>query len=84
MVLSAYLLLHERLPAELHDANRRTSVFQAHGLYDPMVTHALGKQCHDLLVDQGLTVEWHEYPMAHQVCIEEIRDIGAWLTGVLT
>ncbi len=83
MVLSAYLLLHEKLPAELHDANRQTPIFQAHGLYDPMVTLGLGRQCFGLLEGASLEAEWHEYPMAHQVCIEEIRDIGGWLSRVL-
>jgi phospholipase/carboxylesterase len=29
-------------------------------------------------------VEWHEYPMPHAVCPEEIADVGAWLGRVLT
>jgi phospholipase/carboxylesterase len=28
-------------------------------------------------------VEWHEYPMQHSVCLEEIADIGRWLDRVL-
>jgi phospholipase/carboxylesterase len=28
-------------------------------------------------------MEWHEYPMQHSVCAEEIVDIGAWLRKVL-
>ena len=31
----------------------------------------------------GWTVEYHEYPMAHQVAEEEIRDIGIFLRRVL-
>ena len=29
----------------------------------------------------GMRVEWHAYPMAHQVCAEEIRDLGDWLSA---
>jgi phospholipase/carboxylesterase len=31
----------------------------------------------------GYTVEWHEYPMPHSVCLEEVRDIGTWLRRIL-
>ncbi|MBN0133995.1 alpha/beta hydrolase, partial [Pseudomonas aeruginosa] len=24
-------------------------------------------------------VGWHDYPMGHEVSLEEIHDIGAWL-----
>jgi phospholipase/carboxylesterase len=27
----------------------------------------------------GFDVEWHRYPMAHQVCAEEIADLGQWM-----
>jgi phospholipase/carboxylesterase len=27
----------------------------------------------------GCDVEWHEYPMAHEVCMEEIAHWSAWL-----
>jgi phospholipase/carboxylesterase len=29
------------------------------------------------------TVEWHQYPMAHSVCGEEIEDIRKFLLQVL-
>ena len=37
----------------------------------------------DKLIALGYNVEWHEYPMQHSVCAEEIQDIGAWLSRVL-
>jgi len=84
MCLSAYLPLPDTLAAEASAANRSVPVFQAHGTADPMVPADLGRGCRDRLVEAGCTVEYHEYPMAHQVCAEEVRDIGDWLTGVLT
>ena len=32
-----------------------------------------------LLRDWGFKVDWHDYPMAHQVCGEEIDALAAWL-----
>jgi len=31
----------------------------------------------------GYEVEWHEYPMEHQVVLEEIQVMGEWLRRVL-
>ena len=83
MVLSAYLLLGEKLEDEAHEVNRDVPIFQAHGLHDPMVSVDLGRKSRDRLQAAGHDVRWHEYPMEHQVCPPEIADIGRWLTEVL-
>jgi phospholipase/carboxylesterase len=33
----------------------------------------------DALQQQGYDVAWHNYPMPHAVCPEELRDIRDWL-----
>ena len=58
-------------------------IFQAHGSLDPMVVPAMGTAARARLEELGYAVEWHEYPMQHQVCQEEIEAMGAWLQGVL-
>ncbi|MEO8104441.1 MAG: alpha/beta fold hydrolase [Betaproteobacteria bacterium] len=83
MALSCYLPCSDSFAAEAAAANASTPVFIAHGTQDPVVPYAMGKNSSDLLVKSGYTVEWHEYPMQHSVCLEEVRDIGAWLTRVL-
>ncbi len=83
MALSSYLALEGSLEAELSEANRNTPVFMAHGTHDPMVGLELGTQSRKVLIAQGVEVEWHDYPMAHQVCVEELQDIGRWLNKVL-
>ncbi|HET7315354.1 alpha/beta fold hydrolase [Salinisphaera sp.] len=79
MALSTYLPLHDALAAEAGDANRGVPIFMAHGSEDPVVPLTLGRDSRDLLVKLGYTVDWHEYPMAHQVCLPEIASIGRWL-----
>jgi len=54
----------------------------AHGAFDPMLPLALGRQACDVLEGAGFPVEWHEYPMAHAICPQEIADIRAWLLRV--
>lgn len=84
MCLSGYLALHETLAAEASAANRGVPVFQAHGTEDPMVPVGLAQGTRDLLTSTGYRVEYHEYPMPHTVCAEEVRDIGGWLARVLS
>jgi len=83
MALSTYLPLAESFAAEAAPANAKTAVFMAHGTHDPVVPYAMGNNSHELLKKAGYAVQWHEYPMQHSVCLEEVADIGRWLTGVL-
>jgi phospholipase/carboxylesterase len=83
MVLSSYLPLPVAAATEATPANARTPIFMAHGTQDPVVPCAMGVESRDRLVAMGYPVEWHEYPMPHSVCLEEIRDIAAWLARVL-
>lgn len=50
-----------------------------HGSQDAVVPQALGRRAHDWLASRGVTVDWHDYPMGHEVCEAEIRDIALWL-----
>lgn len=83
MVLSGYLLAPDILEDEASDANRDLPVFQAHGTHDPMVRFAWAEGSRQTLERHGWSVESHQYPMGHQVCLEEIRAIGTWLRRVL-
>jgi len=79
IALSTYLVMGEQLEAEIASANRGLPVFQAHGNSDPMVPIERGEALRDALAEAGCEVEWHEYGMAHEVCLEEIEAIGAWM-----
>ena len=83
LALSTYIACDCDLDAERHPANHATPIFQAHGTLDPMVPHHRGVAARDRLRGLGYAVEWHEYPMAHQVCLEEIQAVGTWLRGRL-
>lgn len=81
--LSGWLPLAATTAAERHAANHDTPVFLGHGRQDPMVPMALAQQSRDALAALGYTVEWHEYTMAHSVCMEEIADLNRFLLRVL-
>lgn len=83
MGLSTYLPLAEMLAAEASEANRGTPVLLAHGSQDPVVPIQLGHASRDRLLESGYSVDWHEYPMQHQVCMPQIATIGRWLKDTL-
>jgi phospholipase/carboxylesterase len=80
MGLSTYLPRWSPLPA----GEGRAPVLLAHGQFDDVLPFALGEQARDDLVAAGYGVEWHQYPMPHSVCAEEIEVIGRWLRRVLS
>ena len=80
MALSTYLPLPNELAAA--SGSRDLKVFMAHGSFDPMLPLQWGQASAAALRDRGFDVEWHEYPMAHAVCPDEIRDIRQWLLSV--
>ena len=83
MALSTYLPLAGTLEAERHAANRDLPIFMAHGSADPMISIGRAGQSRKMLEALGYPVEWHEYPMPHSVCPEEIADISGWLARTL-
>lgn len=83
VALSTYLPMPGRLARERTDAATSQPVFMAHGQFDPVVPHAGGQASAALLRDWGFRVDWHDYPMAHQVCGEEIDALAGWLEARL-
>jgi phospholipase/carboxylesterase len=83
MALSGYLPAADSLRAERSPANDATPIFMAHGQADSVLPLSLGSQSRDFLKAQGYAVEWHDYPMAHAVCADEIADIRNFLFRVL-
>jgi phospholipase/carboxylesterase len=78
--LSTWLALPGTLDQERVD--RSLPVFMAHGRFDPMIPMQYGRASADKLIEAGFVIEWHDYPMAHAVCAEEIADISRWLVAV--
>ena len=83
MALSCYLPREAAFAAERRPANDATPIFMAHGQGDPMIPILLARKSRDFLQKEGYALEWHDYPMAHSVCPEEIGDIRKFLFRVL-
>ncbi len=84
VVLSSYLPLAEQTGAARSQANADIPIFWGHGSVDPVVPLILGERSRNALRDMGYEVDWHAWPMAHQVCMEEVDALSRWLAPILS
>jgi phospholipase/carboxylesterase len=83
LALSTFLAEGEKLATDKAVANEKIPILMCHGQQDTMLPMTLGKSSLSILKSAGYAVEWREYPMGHEVCIQEIQDISHWLQSVL-
>jgi phospholipase/carboxylesterase len=83
MALSTYLPLAGSLTGEASAQNKDVPIFLAHGSQDPVILLPMAVTSRDKLRELGYKVDWHEYPMQHSVCMQELADISAWLRSTL-
>ncbi len=83
LALSTYSPTIGTLAEERSPVNAGIPIMMAHGEYDPVIPIAAGTGTRDALTRLGYDVKWHSYPMQHEVCLEEIRTIGTWLSAIL-
>src|SRR5574343_1328813 len=79
IALSTYIPSAHLITSDLSEANRKISLFVAHGTDDDVVSLGLGQQALALVQSLGFKPEWRTYDMPHSVCEAEIADIGLWL-----
>jgi phospholipase/carboxylesterase len=84
MILSAYLVLEDTIEKEASVANAQTPSLFCHGTEDAMVPFKGGQHAFEHTALTNKHVIWQEYPMGHEVCIEEIEDIRDWLHELLS
>ena len=82
LALSTYVSLKEKLAEEVNSANQDVPILMAHGSFDSVITLDTCLISRHLLESLNYKLEWHEYPMAHSVCTEEIDDISRFLSKV--
>ena len=83
MALSTYLPNPDDFPIAEQSANGETSIFYGHGDFDPVIPLVQATTSQQFLTQAGYQIEWHQYPMEHSVCPQEIGDIKNWLISVL-
>jgi len=80
MALSTYMALPDDAASAV--SRKDLPIFMAHGSFDPVLRMEWGRSSADRLIEAGYAVDWHEYPMAHAVCPQEIADISNWLSAI--
>ena len=76
--------------APTFNADLKLSALQAglpvlvlHGSNDNVVLPSMGRAAFERLLANKVDAQWKDYPMAHEVVPEEIREIGEWLAARL-
>lgn len=82
-VLSGYLPDISLLDVAKIQHRTKLPILICHGNQDQVVNIRYARSTAQHLERLGLSYEWQEYPMAHNVCYEEIFYIGKWLEKVL-
>ncbi len=84
LAMSMHLPTVAQSAAEFSSAAKQVPIMMAHGQSDPVIPLVKAVEIRQALNDLGYTVDWHEYPIPHSVCAEEISDIRAWLMKILS
>jgi phospholipase/carboxylesterase len=82
LALSSYLPTADSIAEEISLVNKDIPIMMAHGTMDPMIPMAHAVRTKQALRRLGYQISWHEYPIMHGVCTEEIQDISAWLLRI--
>jgi phospholipase/carboxylesterase len=56
-----------------------TAFFWGHGVHDPAIPHALAVRGRRRLAEAGAALEAKDYPIAHSIALEELRDLREWM-----
>ncbi len=83
IALSTYMPTTEQLKTERAACNNEIPIFIAQGTMDPVVNPQIAKDSFSRLKAMGYPISWHEYPMQHSLCMEEITDISAFINRVM-
>lgn len=83
VALSTYLATEDEIKDKRHTANADIAIWIAHGSHDDVVPSVLGENATAALQAMGYNPQWLTYPMAHEVCIEEMEALGQWISQQL-
>lgn len=82
--LSTYLHDFRATERERSDANLAIPIFMAHGTHDPMIPVMRAATSRENLIRLGYDVRWFDYPMGHQVCLEEVHEISGFMQEIVS
>lgn len=82
LALSTCLPTLERIRPKLSDANRCIPILMAHGTMDQMISINVAKETYQSIKALHYPISWHQYPMQHSLCEQEIKVISHYICSV--
>ena len=82
MALSTYFATATSI--KVNPIQNSMPILICHGSMDPVVSEALGLKSAATLKNLGLVPEYNSYPMEHSLCPQQIVDIAAWMSRILS
>ena len=83
LAISTYLHDFTGTENDMTDANLAIPIMMAHGTHDQMIPIMRAATSRENLIRLGYDVRWFDYPMEHQICLEEVEQIAAFFAEVL-
>jgi phospholipase/carboxylesterase len=84
--IAGVVVMSGRFPAQVleqvpkPEALSGMPVLVTHGLYDPVLTVEQARSMRKSLEALPVDLTYREYPMGHEVSMESLRDVSAWLS----
>jgi len=82
MALSTYFATATSI--KVNPIQNSIPILICHGSMDSVVSEALGLKSAATLKNLGLVPEYNSYPMEHSLCPQQIVDIAAWMSRILS
>jgi phospholipase/carboxylesterase len=83
VALSTYLNDFASSEKDQSDSNLAIPILMAHGAHDQMIPIGRAATSRENLIRLGYDVRWFDYPMEHQVCLEEITEVSNFFQEIL-
>jgi len=81
LAMSTYFATWRTL--NIHPANKNIPIHLFHGSHDDIVLESMGLEARRVLIEKGFEPEFTTYPIGHEVCMEEVKDISEQLQNIL-
>jgi phospholipase/carboxylesterase len=87
--IAGAVLMSGRFPAQALDGEPDRRALEGkpfmvtHGTYDPVLPVSEGRAVREKLEALAVELTYREYPMGHEVSMESLRDVSAWLARAL-
>ena len=79
IVLSSYFACIDQISQRVTPISLSVPIMMAHGTLDPVVMYQWGEVSKAALIGLGFSLEWHSYPIMHEICLPEIETVARFI-----